>query len=215
MEANLTERRATILKFIVRNIRREGRAPSVREIMKASGLASTGAISYQLGKLAEDGFIKLSGHFRDITVLVNPLDESNVVPNTKLLWKMAGAGVPAGPLKPIPELVDGTASMDNAFFKSKKDEDLFFIRVAGDSMTGAGIDLGDWVVVRPQETAHHGDLIIAAVGNEITLKRFKLEKGEIVLESANPKYQPIRIPKDKAKEFRIIGRVIKAVKDFE
>jgi len=214
VDENLTERQAGILQFMVKYIRREQRSPSAREIMRGAGLASTGALSYQLGELARKRFIKMTGRFRGIDVLVNPFDESPVIPGTRLL-KVIASSVPAGPLKPLPELVEGSALIDQRFFKSKKDEELFLIRVAGDSMTGAGINTGDWVLIRPQATANPGDLVIAVVDNEFTLKRFRIERGDVVLEAANPAHKSIRVPKDKLKDFRILGRVVKALKDFE
>jgi len=213
VDENLTERQTGILRFIVKYIRRERRAPSVREIMRGGGLASVGATSYQLNELVYKHLIKRTGR-RRIEVLVNPFDESPVIPGTKLL-KVIASSVPAGQLKPLPELVEGSAIIDQRFFKSKKDEELFLIRVVGDSMTGAGINTGDWVLIRPQATANPGDLVIAVIDNEFTLKRFRLERGEIVLEAANPAHKSIRVPKDKLKDFRILGRIVKALKDFE
>lgn len=214
MDERLTQRQAGVLRFIVKYIRREQRSPSVREIMRGAGLASTGAISYQLRELARKNFIKLTGRFRGIDVLSNPFDESPVIPGTRLM-RIVPSAVPAGPLKPLPELVEGSALIDQRFFKSKKDEELFLIRVVGDSMTGAGINTGDWVLIRPQATANPGDLVIAVVDNEYTLKRFRTERGEVILEPANPAHKPIRVSKDRLKDFRILGRVVKALKDFE
>jgi len=214
MPEDLTERQGSVLRFIVSYIRRERRTPSAREIMRGAGLASTGAISYQLKELASKGFIKLTGKSRGIDVISNPFDESPVIPGTRLLRVVSG-GVPAGALKPLPDLVEGSALIDQRFFKSKKDEDLFLIRVAGDCMSGAGINIGDWVLVRPQSTANPGDLVIAVVDGEYTLKRFRTERGDVILEPANPAHKPIRVSKDKPKDFRILGRVVKALKDFE
>ncbi len=214
MDETLSERQAAILRFIVNYVRREGRTPAVREIMAGARLASTGAIAYQLKELSRKGFLKITGRFRGLSILVNPFDESPVSPNTFLLRELP-SGVPAGPLRPMPELVEGTAVIDRRFFKSRRDEELFVIRVRGESMTGAGINLGDWVLVRPQETAESGQLVIAVVDGDWTLKRFRQERSEIVLEAANPKFSDIRVPREKIKDFRILGRVIKVLKDFE
>ncbi len=109
--------------------------------------------------------------------------------------------MPAGPLDTAVESLEGylPAALPAG------DGDLFALRVTGDSMTGAGILAGDVVIVRRQPTARDGEIVVARVGDEATVKRLRLERGRVELHAENPTYPPL-VPDPDA--FQVLGRVV-------
>jgi repressor LexA len=91
--------------------------------------------------------------------------------------------------------------------------DCFLLRVKGDSMIGAAIMDSDLVVVRPQESAHNGEIVVALIDNEATVKRFRREGKDVLLESENPKYSPIRVVAGE-REFALLGRVVGVLRAY-
>ena len=182
-----------ILEFVNEFMRQIGYAPSVREIGAAVGLSSTASVSYQLRQLQEKGLLMASagkGRKRAIVTAQRP----GQIP----VIGVVTAGMPILAF----ENQEGTMSWDG-------DPACFALRVRGDSMINAGILSGDKVVVRPQPTAHDGQIVVARIGDEATVKRLSLSNGQVWLLPENPDYQPID-----GSEAEIIGLVKAVVREY-
>lgn len=189
----LNERAGKILAFIQRFTRDHGFPPTIREIGEAFGISSTNGVRYYLAMLEKGGHLKRSGRI-----------SRGIGPTTP----PATAGIPilgrvaAG--RPIlaEENHDGTLET-RAMFGDPRG--LFALKVRGDSMIEAGILAGDYVVVRHQETANAGEIVVALVGDEATVKYYHPREDSVELVPANPKYEPIVVAEES--DFRILGTV--------
>ena len=178
-----------ILEYVNRFIQENGYAPSVREIGAAVGLRSTASVSYQLQQLQARGELvspNSKGRKRAIVTSIRP----GQIP----LVGVVTAGMPILAV----ENQDGTMAWDG-------EPGCFGLRVRGESMIGAGILDGDKVVVRPQQTADDGQIVVARIGDEATCKRLSHCDGKVWLLPENPNFEPID-----GSEAEIIG-VVKAV----
>ena len=178
-----------ILEFVNAFVQENGFAPSVREIGAAVGLRSTASVSYHLQQLQEKGFLQspgVKGRKRAIVTSQRP----GQIPVVGVVT----AGLPILAL----ENQEGTIAWDG-------DPSCFALRVRGDSMINAAILDGDMVVVRPQASADDGQIVVARIGDEATVKRLRRRKGEIWLMPENDAYSPID-----GTEAQIIG-IVKAV----
>ena len=164
-----------ILDFVNRFVQENGFAPSVREIGAAVGLRSTASVSYHLQQLQDKGLLLspgAKGRKRAIVTAQRP----GQIPVVGVVT----AGMPILAL----ENQEGTISWDG-------DPDCFALRVRGDSMINAGILNGDMVVVRPQTTADDGQIVVARIDDEATVKRLLRRNGEVWLMPENEAYSPI------------------------
>ena len=164
-----------ILEFVNEFVQENGYAPSVREIGAAVGLNSTASVSYHLQQLQEKGLLMPSGgkgRKRAIATAQKP----GQIPVVGVVT--AGAPILAW------ENREGTMAWDG-------DPNCFALRVRGDSMINAGILSGDKVVVRPQQTAYDGQIVVARIGDEATVKRLSRRNGQVWLLPENDTYQPI------------------------
>ena len=177
-----------ILDYINRFFGENGYAPSVREIGAAVGLRSTASVSYHLTQLQEKGLLSgAAGKKRSIRA---PGARPGQIP----IVGTVTAGLPIL----ATENREGYLPWDG-------EADCFALRVRGDSMIGAGILSGDKVVVRPQQTAEDGQIVVALLGDEATVKRFRRKGGRVWLQPENPAY-----PELDAGEASILG-IVKAV----
>lgn len=201
----LPPRRRAVLEFVTRYLRERGFPPSIREIAQATGLASPATVHAHLAALERDGYLRRDPTKpRAIEVLAGRAaqgsasdarssDQAALLP---LVGRVA-AGQPLLADEAIEEYVPVPAEAGGA-------EGDFVLAVRGDSMRDAGILDGDHVVVRRQDTARNGEIVVALVGDEeATVKRFFEDRGEVRLEPANPRHRPIR-----SREVRILGRVV-------
>ncbi len=185
--ARTSDKQEKILEFLNRYIEENGYPPAVREICAAVGLKSTATVSYHLGELKRQGRIQTeSGKSRTIS-LASPPPRSNQIPIVGLVT----AGLPIL----AQENWEGTIPWDG-------EPNCFALRVRGDSMVGAGILSGDLVVVRPQYDAVNGEIVVALLGEEATVKRFHRDDSGVWLLPENPAYQPID-----GREAQILGKV--------
>ncbi len=178
-----------ILDYVNQFVHEHGYAPSVREIGAAVGLRSTASVSYHIQALQNKGLLlspDSKGRKRSIV--------TNVRPGQIPVVGVVTAGVPILAV----ENQEGTMAWDG-------DPGCFALRVRGDSMVNAGILSGDHVVVRPQQTANDGQIVVARIGDEATVKRLKLTGGQVWLMPENEAYAPID-----GSEAEIIG-LVKAV----
>jgi len=192
----LTARQKQILDFIREQVRK-GIVPTIREIGAHFHFSSTGTVRDHVRALIKKGYLKKMSHkARGVMPVMNRLK------NIPILGR-----IPAGPLDLAVEDLEGFLDLEDI---SQMGEDIFALRVKGESMTGAGIMPGDLALIRRQATAENGDIVVALIGDEATLKRLKKEEGRIRLEAANPLYNPIPTGKDLV----ILGKVIGVVRRY-
>ena len=188
-----TDKAQKILDFVNAFIQENGFAPSVREIGEAVGLRSTASVSYHLQQLQEKGLLQapgVKGRKRAIVTTQRP----GQIPVVGVVT----AGVPILAV----ENQEGTLCWDG-------DPNCFALRVRGDSMINAGIMSGDKVVVRPQQTASDGQIVVALLGDEATVKRLRRRNGQVWLMPENDNYDPID-----GSEAQIIGLVKAVVREY-
>ena len=182
-----------ILEFIKQEIQNKGYPPSVREICDAVGLKSTSTVHGHLTRLEKRGLIRRdSTKPRAMEVLDDPLARGRSVP---LVGKVT-AGVPILAQENIEEHIILPQDMVEG-------EDIFALCVEGESMINAGILDGDYVVVRKQPNAENGEIVVAMIEDEATVKRIYFEKNRVRLQPENPYMEPIY-----AEEVTVIGKVI-------
>jgi repressor LexA len=185
--------RDKVLAFVRKRLA-EGNPPTVREVQAALGFRAVESAREHLSALVAEGrLVKIEGKARGYRLPGRP--------HPAALVPLVGR-VQAGALTPAVEEIEGYVPVDGR----RGIEGLFALRVRGDSMVGAGILAGDVVVVRRQRVASTGDVVVALVGDEATVKRLRLGRGRIELCPENPAHRPIVIePPD---ELSLLGRVI-------
>ena len=201
MEKNrneLTQKQRKVLEFIQSRMY-EDAPPTIREIGRHMGFSSTGTVRDYLGALEKKGYLKRKGNLsRSIQLLKEKLNRIPIV-----------ATIAAGPANLAYEDVEGYVGMDDILPGTIAPNEVFALRVKGDSMTEAGIMEGDVAIIRRQAVAGNGDIIAALLeNNEVTLKRLRHRNNATYLEPANSNYQPIR------KDFTIIGRVVTVLRKY-
>ena len=164
-----------ILDYVNQFVQENGYAPSIREIGAAVGLRSTASVSYHIQALQDKGLLltpNTKGRKRSVV--------TNARPGQIPVVGVVTAGLPILAV----ENQEGTMAWDG-------ESGCFALRVRGDSMIGAGILPGDKVVVRPQATADDGQIVVARIGDEATVKRLSRKNGQIWLLPENDAYAPI------------------------
>ena len=196
VDLNLTKRQQEIFDFIKRYGSEHGYPPTVRDIGKAIGLTSSSTVHAHLGNLERLGLLRRDPTKpRALELLVDKAKEV-VSPSGLPLVGQVAAGQPIladeniEEYVPVPGIAGG-------------DEGEFVLRVKGDSMKDAGILDGDHVVVRRQDAAADGEIIVALVGEEATVKRFFKEDDHIRLQPENSAMEPIR-----SRDVQVLGRVV-------
>ncbi len=189
----LNDRAREILSYIRRVQQEQGLPPTIREIGKAFGISSTNGVRYYLTLLEKAGYLKRKGRVSRGSSLLS----STTKPGIPLVGRVA-AGEPILAEESIEDTLDV-----GQFFGDTGG--LFALRVRGDSMVDAGILEGDLVVVRQRDQARPGEIVVALVGDEATVKYYRPRNDRIELVPANSKYQPIRVAPDE--NFRILGIV--------
>ncbi|MCK4596634.1 transcriptional repressor LexA [bacterium] len=198
MAGPLTARQKQALEFIVGAIRERGCPPTIREMGDALGISSTNGVRYLLDVLAQKGYIRRRPHVSRGIELVHGRSPDHIVA-VPLVGRVA-AGEPIL----AQENIEDFFFLDSSFLTSG---DLFALRVKGESMIDAGIFDGDVIFARQQPSAENGDIVVAVIGEEATVKRFYPENGRVRLEPANSSYGPIVVERD-APGFRIAGKVV-------
>jgi repressor LexA len=196
VELNLTKRQQEIFDFIKRYAGEHGYPPTVRDIGKAIGLTSSSTVHAHLANLEKVGLVRRDpSKPRALEVLVDKAKEA-VAPTGLPVVGNVAAGQPVLAEENIEEYVPvpGIAGGEQGEF---------VLRVRGDSMMDAGIFADDHVVVRRQETAGDGEIVVALVGEEATVKRFFKESDHVRLQPENDSMEPIR-----TRDVQILGRVV-------
>lgn len=195
-ECLINNRQKQILKHIKDTLRSKGYPPSVREIGEAVGLSSSSTVHGHLAKLEEMGFIK-----RDPTKprAIDVLDEAPWRQKRLTPIPLIGKVTAGQPILAI-ENIEETYPLPTELVG---EEETFMLTVQGDSMMNAGILDGDLIIVRVQRLANNGDIIVAMIDDEATVKRFYKEHDRIRLQPENPAYDPIF-----SRDVTILGKVI-------
>ena len=192
--SDLSSRRAAILTFIRKRVTEQGQPPSLAEIAEAGGLASRGAARKHVLALAEAGLIEVaSGQARGIRPAGSRM-------RTDLLQVPVLGRVAAGPPIGADAGLLDTLTLDARLFATRPD---YLLRVQGDSMIGDGILDGDLVGVLRTPEARDGQLVVARLEGELTIKRLARGKGGIRLLPRNPAYAPIEVRR--GQDFAIEG----------
>lgn len=202
----LTERQSQVLDIVRQHIQRRGVPPSRTELATEMGLANTSAVDGHLNALAKKGWVEL-------------------LPSVERGIRLLREGTPIFDADDLPSITAGSPAimeehkdyqrvhdLDSVIrqFEAKPD---FFLRVQGDSLDKAGLSTGDIVAVLRQPEAHNGDIVVARIGREITLKRFQRTGSDSVAlqqESQNTEHKTIRIGPDTV-DFEIVGIVVGAI----
>lgn len=205
MAKGLTRRQESVLQFLMEYIQKEGYPPSIREIGKVFDIGSLRGVTVHLDALERKGFITRANTPRSIRIIHPAYQPAQRVIMLPLVGTIA-AGVPMLAQEQVEDLIPVPSEM------VRNIEGAFLLRVRGDSMNGEGILPRDLVVVRPQQTANHGDLVAVLLGEEATVKRIHFDPTGIRLVASNPAYEPIMIDREDA---RVIGRIVGLIRDYE
>lgn len=189
----LNDRAREILAYVETFQRDRGYPPTIREIGKQFSISSTNGVRYYLNLLEKAGHLKRSGKISRGIESLRGADHGGI----PILGRVA-AGQPIL----AEESFEGRLEADRMFGTQRE---LFALRVRGDSMIEAGIFESDYVVVKQQNTASPGDMVVALIEDEATVKYYRPRGNRIELEPANAKYQPIVV--EAGAEFRILGVV--------
>ncbi len=206
----LTTRQRDVFDFIVRWIRETRFPPTLSEVAQFLGVPYPKSASAHLDALEKKGYIqRFPGKARGIQL--TPLGESfrqDLVSEDMLVLPIIGR-IRAGRPTDNQMVPDGTLSVPRILFTEKPD---FILKVQGDSMTGAGILEGDFAFIRKTRDVRSGDLVVAQMQGEITLKQFLVQKNRIVLRAANPRY-PDRVVAPEEEADLIQGRLVGLYRD--
>ncbi len=199
----LKEKEKQIYDYIYETISREGFSPSVRDIQAHLGIKSTSTVHAYLAKLEEKGYIqKENGKSRTVRIdsIRNDSRRSIKVP---VLGKVT-AGMPILAIENFEGYID-FPTMNRSYSYN----DLFALKVSGESMIEAGILDGDIVVVKKDPTADNGQIVVALTEEGATVKTFYKEKGHFRLQPENPTMEPIIVD-----EVYILGRVVSVIRYY-
>jgi len=185
------------LELIQKNIRENGYPPTVREICKAVGVTSSSATAHKyLTILEKKGYIHRE---KERSRAIRIIPQTRKVP----VVGSVAAGEPTWALKDITEVIPIPEQLSGS-------EESFMVKVEGDSMIGDHILDGDYVMVKPQQDADNGDIVIALLNQEeVTVKRLYKKDNQITLQPSNPLYKPI-----KTKDVIILGKVVGILRRF-
>lgn len=204
MSKGLTLKQENILKFLATYIEEIGYPPSIREIGKEFGIKSLRGVTVHLVALERKGYILRENTPRSIRVIDPKFQKTANVTRLPICGTIA-AGIPIQATQNIEDFVPVPSEIVKGI------ENAFVLRIKGDSMTGDGILPRDLVIIKPQVTANHGELIAAMIDGEATIKRLHYAPNVVQLMPSNPSYHPIDFRREDAK---IIGKVIGLLRDY-
>ena len=194
----LTDRQKNIFDYVSGFMEERGFAPSIREICSQFKIKSTKAIHSHLKTLEEKGYIKRDSNARSIEIL----GRKRVV-NLPLVGTVAAG-------RPILAVENIEDSIPVAWDMAKNMRDGFILKVRGDSMIDAGINEGDMIIVKPQPQADNGDIVVALIDDEATVKKYFRRRDHVVLQPYNSRYAPIKVDHD----FRLVGKVMGLIRKY-
>ncbi|MDQ7818350.1 MAG: transcriptional repressor LexA [Melioribacteraceae bacterium] len=208
MKIVLTERQKEILDFIQEYVDFNGFPPTYREIGQKFKIVSTFGVKRHIDALVKKGYLNSSNNLsRTLSLIINndPVKKEETIIEIPVVGRVA-AGQPIL----AEENIEGNIVIDKNFLGSRTE--CFGLKVRGDSMINAGIIEGDLVIIQPQKEASNGDIIVALLKDEATMKRYSLINHKIYLMPENEKYDPIII--DNNEDFSIVGKVIGVFRSY-
>ena len=195
----LTDRQQAILDFINGYVHDNAFPPSVREIGRHFGIYPA-TVQDHISALERKGHLhKKRFQSRTLSVPASSRPASSIEGGIPIVGRVA-AGLPLLAQENIEDMIQ--------LPKDWAPAGAFLLKVQGNSMEGAHILDGDYVLVHPQQTAANGEIVVALIGDEATVKRFYRTAQGITLKAENPKYQPIEIERSEAATFKVLGRVM-------
>ncbi len=202
MAKQLTKRQQTVLETIRSWIRQRGYPPTIRELGKLLGIKSLRGVTTHLDAIQKKGFLKREPRARSISLLdlVAPFEQAMRIP---ILGRIrAGAPMLAQ------EQVEGHVVIDGAWIGpgGQPGSEHFALQVRGDSMINAGILDGDFVIVRQQPVVQNGEIAVALLDDEATVKRFYQEEERVRLQPEHPSMEPLIVTKPQ--EVTVLGKVV-------
>ena len=234
MSIELTARQQSVLTLIAAGIQEHGYPPTLREIGVEEGISSTNGVRSILKALEKKGYItrkryqsraiELTEKARDVVrdsgehsiqrdsggSDIISLNDTVTPSSQVVLIPIRGFGVAAGNPLEAHDDIEGHIAIDANYAPHGE---TFALRVKGQSMIDAGIHDGDIVFCRKQDNADKGEIVVALIGNEATVKYFKPERDRVILEAANEYFGPIVVDRD-APDFRIVGKVVSLYRKF-
>ncbi|MFQ5453557.1 MAG: transcriptional repressor LexA [Candidatus Zixiibacteriota bacterium] len=197
MKKKLTDKQRTVLEYIKEQISSHGSSPTIREIGRYMGISSTNGVRLHINALIKKGFLKKHEYLaRGLELIIPTVLDVRKVPLVGL--------VPAGQPIDAVENIEGEIALDATFLPKGE---MFTVKVVGDSMRNSGIFNGDLVVVQKQKVARKGDIVVAIIGDEATVKRYFPEGKQVRLQPENDDFEPIIVNKH-SRDFRIAGKVV-------
>jgi len=214
----LSERQVRILEFIETYLGEHDYPPTIREIGKAVGISSTSVVKYNLERLQDKGKIKRSGEVsRGLRLLDSQRStpSARIIPGDILAIRKLGLISAGTPIAAVGEQDNPFAGETLSLTRDLVPDtaNIYALQVKGDSMIDALVHEGDWVIIRYQNTAERGDMVVAWITDreETTLKYYHPEGTQVRLQPANPAYEPIYIP---AAQLEIQGKVVAVVRQL-
>jgi repressor LexA len=208
MKKILTKRQQDILDFVESFLQKHGYPPTLREIGNAFGISSTNGVRVNLAALEKKKYIiRHPWLSRGIELIYAPKTQQveGEIGYVPIIGKVA-AGEPIF----AAENIEGMLAIDDSFLPTKK---VFALKVKGDSMVGAGILDGDYVLSRRQHNAESGDIVVFIIGDEITVKKYDTKGDKVLLIPTNEAYET-RIIKKNSSDLQIAGKVIGLLRKY-
>lgn len=209
--AQMTKMQQKIYDYIAQTLAQQGYPPSVREIGDAVGLKSPSTVHFHLKHMEEMGVINKSGRKGRAITLAQPAADTAIAPEAP-----QEVEPPAGRVPIVGTVAAGTPILAQeciedylTFDTGGRDGEYFALRVRGESMLNAGILPGDLVVVHQQQEAHNGEIIVALIEDEATVKRLRRKDGQVWLMPENDAYSPID-----GRNASILGKVSALIRTY-
>ena len=214
---NITDNQRKILEFINKEVKEKGYPPSVREICRAVGFKSTSTVHTYLQRLKKEGLIQKDPlKTRAIRVVAKNDDIADFKVKETFPYGEKMRDVPIIGKVTAGEPILAVENIEDYFplpEEMVQDNEVFMLKVKGDSMINAGILDGDYVIVKQQNWAENRDIVVALINDEATVKRYYWEKDSIRLQPENPNMEPIIVKGNKS-NISVLGKVIGVFRKF-
>jgi repressor LexA len=202
----LTDRQQQLLTFIERHLTLHGFPPSIREMAEHMGIRSTNGVNDHLKALQRKGFLSREGEAKSRAISLSHRPGRMLAPEEPLVAVPILGRVAAGAPILAQENVEGTLPVGRSLLRGAGE--VFALKVKGESMIGRGILDGDVVLVRAQNSANPGQVVVAMIEEEATVKVFRPSRDQISFEPSNPSMKPIVVRRTDFRQTDILGVVI-------
>lgn len=207
MGKRLTARQREVLDAIRNYIAEKGFVPSIRELGRILGISSLRGVTIHLDALEKKGWIHRESTSRSIQVLAPIQEDAASAPSHSIpLLGTIAAGIPLLAIENVETYIPVPAEL------ATQADDVFALRVKGDSMIGDHILDGDTIVIRSQASAENGEVVAALINDEATVKRLDITSQPPRLLPSNPNFEPIELTQDNV---RILGKVVGLIRSYE